>query len=104
MPEDALNSDKMIDYIIEKHFSKPPVPPHLSKDKNDKKTDVLTIPNLYRYKLLIIIYDICEICPIPKNYTSKDFTLEYNFIGKENKIKVNFSDSFNSNMNSIPIN
>jgi hypothetical protein len=65
MPSDIAKADKMIDYIIEKHFSKPPIPQHLSKGKkHGSKSDVLTIPDLYRYKLLVILYDICEVSPI----------------------------------------
>ncbi len=48
----------------------------------------MTIPNLFRYKLLVIIYELCEISPIPKNYY-KELTLEYKLLNKEFKIKLN---------------
>ena len=114
-----MDPDKMIDYIIEKHFSQPPeyakspksgepffkasiesstVPQHSAK-----KQDVMSIPNLLRYKLLIIVYELVEISPIPKNY-HKELSLEYRLLNREFKTKLNCSQSFNSDVDFIPVN
>lgn len=63
----------------------------------------MSIPNLLRYKLLIIVYELCEISPIPKNY-SKEFSLEYRLLNREFKTKLNCNQSFNSDVDFIPVN
>jgi len=56
----------MLEYIIEKHFSKASSP---KANKDDpKSSEIMAIPNLYRYKLLVIFYHLGDIEPILENY------------------------------------
>eukprot|EP00347_Sterkiella_histriomuscorum_P019089 403342991 len=93
-----INSDKMLDYIIEKHFSQPPAIG--SQAKNSK--EMMTIPSLYRYKMMVIINELCEISPIPQNY-HKEMQLEYSFLNNNYKTKLSINQSFNSNIDFIPL-
>lgn len=94
-----MNSDKMLDYIIEKHFSQPPSIGEQAKNSKE----IMTIPKLYRYKMLVIIQELCEICPIPQNY-HRELQLEYSFLKSNHKIKMNMSQSFNCNIDFVPMN
>lgn len=60
---DSLNTDKMLEYIIEKHFSKAPSPK--ADQDTAKASEIMTVPNMYRYKLLVIFYHVGDIEPIP---------------------------------------
>jgi len=53
----------MMDYIIEKMFSAKADSSPFKKDSNS-----IVATKLHRYKLLVVIYDIKEIQPVPKNY------------------------------------
>lgn len=60
------------------------------KDKNKKREsededNLMIISKLYRYKMLVIIYDLCEISPIPKEKANQELYLEYSFLNKEIK-------------------
>ena len=80
-----MTSDKMLDYILEKHFSKP----HLLSQPVD--SDVLTIPNLYRYKFMVIIYEISEVEPLVEE--GRKLLLEYKFLNNEIKLGLKLACS-----------
>jgi hypothetical protein len=55
----------MIDYIIEKQYSKEPSYKASTSLVDGSNDNVLKISKLYRYKMLLVLYDLCEISPIP---------------------------------------
>ena len=85
-----MTSDKMLDYILEKHFSKQ----HPLSEPVD--SDVLTIPNLYRYKFMVIIYEISEVEPPVEE--GRKLLLEYKFLNKETKMRLKLAG------NRVPVN